>query len=53
MDRYPRRDFFAEVGRGMLVASVGLGTALDMGLTAARAGDDACERITLDRKSVV
>ena len=27
MDRYPRREFFAEVGRGMLVASVGLGTA--------------------------
>ena len=30
----------------MLVASVGAGMALDMGLTSARAEDDACERIT-------
>jgi hypothetical protein len=46
MDRYRRREFLAEVGRGMLVASVGAGMALDMGLTPARAEDDACERIT-------
>ena len=46
MDRYRRREFFAEVGRGMLVASVGLGTAFDMGLTPARGDDDAGERIT-------
>jgi hypothetical protein len=46
MDRYRRREFFAEVGRGMLVASVGAGMALDMGLTPARAEDDSCERIT-------
>lgn len=37
-----RREFMGGVGRGMLVASVGLGTAFDMGLTTARAevGDD-------------
>lgn len=35
-----RRGFLGEVGRGMLVASVGVGTALDMGLTPARALDD-------------
>src|SRR6516165_1298532 len=46
MDRYRRREFFAEVSRGMLVASVGLGTALDMGLTSARGEDDAGGRIT-------
>ena len=46
MDRYRRREFFAEVGRGMLVASVGLGTAFDMGLTSARGEDDAGGRIT-------
>src|SRR3954471_23693532 len=41
-----RREFLAGVGRGMLVASVGLGTALDMGLTPAWAGDDGDGRIT-------
>src|SRR5215472_16631947 len=46
MDRYRRREFFAQVGLGMLVAGVGVGTALDMGLMPARAGDDPCERIT-------
>src|SRR5262249_60406463 len=46
MDRYRRREFVAEVGRGMLVASVGLGTAFDMGLTSARGEDDAGGRIT-------
>ena len=46
MDRYRRREFFAEVGRGMLVASVGAGMALDMGFAPARAEDDASERIT-------
>src|SRR3954447_25288062 len=35
-----RRGFLGDVGRGMLVASVGLGTAVDMGLTPARADDD-------------
>src|SRR3954471_1020917 len=35
-----RREFFGNVGRGMLVASVGFGTAFDMGLTPAWAGDE-------------
>jgi hypothetical protein len=36
-----RREFFGNVGRGMLVASVGLGTAFDMGLTPAWADDES------------
>src|SRR3954462_6109778 len=40
-----RRGFLGNVGRGMLVASVGLGTALDMGLTPAWADDDGGERL--------
>src|SRR4051812_3388637 len=35
-----RRGFLGDVGRGMLVASVGFGTAFDMGLTPAWADDD-------------
>ncbi len=38
-DRVHRREFLADVGRGMIVAGVGLGTALDLGLASARAGD--------------
>ncbi len=41
-----RREFLGGVGRGMLVASVGLGTALDMGLTPAWADDGGDGRIT-------
>ena len=33
--RYDRREFLADVGRGMLVASVGPALALDMGLASA------------------
>src|SRR3954453_14151384 len=40
-----RREFLGNVGRGMLVASVGLGTALDMGLTPAWADDETGERL--------
>ena len=40
-----RRKFLADVGRGMLVASVGSATALDLGLSAAWA-DDADQRVT-------
>jgi hypothetical protein len=44
--RYDRREFLADVGRGMLVASVGPALALDLGLApAAMAGGDA-ERLT-------
>jgi hypothetical protein len=35
-----RRGFIGDVGRGMLVASVGFGTAFDMGLTSVWADDD-------------
>jgi hypothetical protein len=42
MDRYRRREFLADVGRGMLVASVGAAVARDLGLaSAALAGEDA------------
>src|SRR3954454_18807235 len=40
-----RREFFGNVGQGMLVASVGMGTAFDMGLTPAWADDDCGERL--------
>lgn len=40
-----RREFMGGVGRGMLVASVGLGTAVDLGLTTAHAGADEDGRI--------
>lgn len=35
-----RREFLGNVGQGMLVASVSLGTASDLGLTTVRADDD-------------
>ena len=35
-----RREFLGNVGRGMLVASVGFGTAFDMGLSPALADED-------------
>lgn len=35
-----RRGFLTDVGRGMLVAGVGLGTAVDMGLAPASAADE-------------
>ena len=40
-----RRDFLADVGRGMLVASVGSSLAVDMGLASARAADGAADRL--------
>lgn len=40
-----RREFLGNVGRGMLVASVGLPTALDLGLTPAWAGEEGIERL--------
>src|SRR5262245_28543840 len=41
MSRRNRREFLADVGRGMLVASVGSAVAVDMGLSPARAFDGA------------
>lgn len=44
MTHRTRREFLADVGQGMLVASVGYAAALDMGLTKAFA-DDRAERL--------
>jgi hypothetical protein len=41
-----RREFLADVGRGMLVASVGSVLAQDLGLATAALGDDAPPRLT-------
>jgi len=47
MSRYHRREFLADVGRGMLVASVGSGIAQDLGLApAALADEGGAERLT-------
>jgi hypothetical protein len=43
MFRSSRRQFFQDVGRGMLVASVGYGVALDCGFTPAWADDEPGE----------
>jgi hypothetical protein len=43
--QHTRREFLGNIGRGMLVASVGFGTAFDMGLTPAWADDDRGERL--------
>ena len=40
MSRYRRREFLADVGRGMLVASVGSALAQDLGLAPAALADD-------------
>lgn len=45
MKRNHRREFLAQVGQGMLVASVGYEMALDLGLASAF-GEDAVERLT-------
>ena len=46
MSQYRRRAFLADVGRGMLVASVGPALALDMGLAPAALADESAERLT-------
>ncbi|MGH7128386.1 MAG: hypothetical protein ACREIV_07440, partial [Planctomycetaceae bacterium] len=46
MTAHTRRDFLADVGRGMLVAGVGYAAAVDLGLTPAWAGETAGD--TLD-----
>ncbi len=41
-----RREFLEDVGRGMLVASVGATTAVDLGLSTCQAAEDPGERLT-------
>src|SRR5262245_49552546 len=41
MHSHDRREFLADVGRGMLIGSVGAALAADMGLGNARAAEDA------------
>jgi len=41
MRRNDRRQFLAEVGQGLMIATVGLGTAVDMGLAATPKGEPA------------
>ena len=41
MGKRSRREFLADVGRGMVIASVGAELAADLGLASARAADDA------------
>lgn len=41
MDRYRRREFLADVGRGMLVASIGSTLAQDLGLASSAMADGA------------
>jgi flagellar basal body rod protein FlgC len=46
MNPYRRREFLADVGRGMLVASVGSAVAQDLGLASSALADDAGDRLT-------
>jgi hypothetical protein len=46
MSRYDRREFLADVGRGMLAAGVGPALAFDLGLAPAAMAGDTSERLT-------
>ena len=46
MNRYHRRGFLADVGRGMLVASVGPMLAQDLGLARTALADEGDTRLT-------
>jgi hypothetical protein len=46
MTRYDRRGFLADVGRGMLVASVGSAVAQDLGLASLALAEDGAGRLT-------
>jgi len=46
VNRYHRREFLAEVGKGMLVAGVGSALAVDLGLAPASLAADATGRLT-------
>ena len=46
MNRSHRREFLADVGRGMLLASVGQVVAQDLGLARTALADDSASRLT-------
>jgi hypothetical protein len=46
MSRFHRREFLADVGRGMLVASVGSTQAQDLGLSSSSFADQSADRLT-------
>ena len=46
MSAYRRREFLADVGRGMLVASVGSVLAQDLGLAPAALAEEGVTRLT-------
>ena len=46
MDRYGRREFLVDVGRGMLVASVGSALAQDLGLAPAALAEEGAKGLT-------
>ena len=46
MNEHSRREFLADVGRGMLVASVGQFLAQDLGLASAAMADESAPRLT-------
>ena len=46
MNRIHRREFLADVGRGMLLASVGQAVAQDLGLASPALADDSASRLT-------
>ena len=48
MRDWNRREFLADVGRGMLVASVGAGVAHDLGLSSALA-DEGTETLSFGK----
>lgn len=48
-----RREFLADVGRGMLIAGVGYGAAFDLGLTTALADEPSDAILFGDRESLV
>ena len=50
MSENNRREFLADVGRGMLVASVGPALAADLGLAAGLAAEKAPTRLTFGNR---
>lgn len=46
MSQRSRREFLSDVGRGMFVAGLGSGLAVDLGLTSARAAEGDPQRLT-------